>query len=123
MSAALSITYTSHRMRHILVQSIHQQRILPRHHNRIWIAFSSTTTTTTTATAGSHPDEVDILQPKPPPTKSKEEQQLFFNIPKRLRQKVVGIEDAVSLISNNDTISCSGFVAQGTPNMVIFVPP
>lgn len=39
---------------------------------------------------------------------------LQFNIPKRLRQKVVGIEDAVSLVSSGDTISCSGFVAQGT---------
>jgi hypothetical protein len=39
---------------------------------------------------------------------------LQFNIPKRLRQKVVGLEDAVSLVSNGDTVSCSGFVAQGT---------
>jgi hypothetical protein len=38
---------------------------------------------------------------------------LQFNIPKRLRQKVVGIEDAVSLVSSGDTVTCSGFVAQG----------
>ena len=38
---------------------------------------------------------------------------LQFNIPKRLRQKVVSTEDAVSLVSSGDTISCSGFVAQG----------
>jgi hypothetical protein len=38
---------------------------------------------------------------------------LQFNIPKRLRQKVVGLQDAVSLVANGDTVSCSGFVSQG----------
>lgn len=44
---------------------------------------------------------------------------LQFNIPKRLRQKVVSTEDAVSLVSSGDTISCSGFVAQGAPEAIL----
>lgn len=39
--------------------------------------------------------------------------QLQFEIPQRLRQKVVCLDDAVSLIRDGDTISVSGFVAQG----------
>jgi hypothetical protein len=35
-------------------------------------------------------------------------------IPQRRRSKVVNLHDAVSLVSNGDTVSCSGFVAQGT---------
>jgi hypothetical protein len=39
--------------------------------------------------------------------------QLQFEIPQRHREKVVCLEDAVSLIRDGDTISVSGFVAQG----------
>jgi hypothetical protein len=84
------------------------------------MTFSTSTTTTTTMTTTIRPvDDMDILRPKPTSYEDKEQyqqkqqQQQSFNIPKRLRQKVVGIDDAVSLISNNDAISCSGFVAQG----------
>ena len=38
---------------------------------------------------------------------------LHFEIPQRLRQKVISLEDAVSLVRDGDTVSCSGFVAQG----------
>lgn len=46
---------------------------------------------------------------------------LQFNIPQRLRQKVVCLEDAVSLVSNGDTVCCSGFVAQGTMRVLIYI--
>ena len=102
-------------MGYIFTRSIQQQQqtllIQQRNNYRVWVAFSTTTTNQVF-------DEIDILQQKPPSSKSKEEHHLFFNIPKRLRQKVVGIDDAVSLISNNDTICASGFVAQGTPPIV-----
>ena len=113
MNTKYSITYSSHRISHIFIRSISQNIFTQRwSNNRIWIAFSTT---------ASRIDEIDISPTNPPPSKSKDEQQLFFNIPKRLRQKVVGIDDAVSLISNNDTISCSGFVAQGMPIRCRFV--
>ncbi len=92
-----TITYS-----HILNRSIP-----PRWKNNV-IRIIRTYSTTATFNYGDN--GIDSTKP-PPPT---EQQQQSFNIPKRLRQKVVGIDDAVSLISNNDTISCSGFVAQGT---------
>ena len=39
--------------------------------------------------------------------------QLQFEIPQRLRQKVVCLEDAVSLVRDGDTLAVCGFVAQG----------
>jgi hypothetical protein len=40
-------------------------------------------------------------------------------IPRRIRQKVVSAEDAVALIRDNDTVSVSGFVAQGAPEAIL----
>ena len=36
-----------------------------------------------------------------------------FEIPRRIKQKVVTAEDAVSLVQPGDTVACSGFVCQG----------
>ena len=36
-----------------------------------------------------------------------------FNLPRRVREKVVTAADAVSLVRNGDTIAVTGFVAQG----------
>jgi len=36
-----------------------------------------------------------------------------FNLPRRVREKVVTASDAVSLVRNGDTIAVTGFVAQG----------
>lgn len=38
---------------------------------------------------------------------------LKYNIPQRIRQKVVSATDAVSLVRNGDTVCASGFVSQG----------
>jgi hypothetical protein len=43
----------------------------------------------------------------------------YYNIPKRLRQKVVTAEDAVSLVRSGDSIAVSGFVCQGAPEAVL----
>jgi hypothetical protein len=40
-------------------------------------------------------------------------------IPRRIRQKVVSAEDAVALVRDNDTVSVSGFVAQGAPEAIL----
>lgn len=39
-----------------------------------------------------------------------------FEIPQRIRQKVISAADAVSLVNDGDTISVSGFVCQGKPD-------
>lgn len=36
-----------------------------------------------------------------------------YEIPRRIKQKVVTAEDAVSLVQPGDTVACSGFVCQG----------
>jgi hypothetical protein len=46
---------------------------------------------------------------------------LQFEIPQRLRQKVVCLEDAVSLVADGDTVAVCGFVAQGTYAVQILV--
>ena len=99
-----TMRYSTYRMTHIPIRSIP-----PRWKYNV-IRIITTYSTTTTIRYGDN--GLDSTKPPQPPTT--EQQQQLFNIPKRLRQKVVGIDDAVSLISNNDTISCSGFVAQGT---------
>jgi propionate CoA-transferase len=44
---------------------------------------------------------------------------LTYNIPERLRQKVISSTDAVSLVRDGDTICASGFVCQGVPEAVL----
>jgi propionate CoA-transferase len=50
-------------------------------------------------------DKHDLENPK---------KRLHYEIPQRVRQKVVSASDAVALVRDGDTVSCSGFVAQGT---------
>eukprot|EP00954_Amorphochlora_amoebiformis_P018289 1325079-Amorphochlora_amoeboformis.AAC.1 len=35
------------------------------------------------------------------------------------RNKVVSLEDAAAIVHNGDTVSCSGFVAQGAPEALL----
>lgn len=42
-----------------------------------------------------------------------------FEIPRRIKQKVVTAEDAVSLVQSGDTVACSGFVCQGAPEGIL----
>lgn len=42
-----------------------------------------------------------------------------FEIPHRLKQKVVTAEDAVSLVQPGDTVAVSGFVCQGVPEGIL----
>jgi propionate CoA-transferase len=42
-----------------------------------------------------------------------------YEIPRRIRQKVVSAEDAVALVRDGDTVSVSGFVAQGAPEAIL----
>jgi hypothetical protein len=40
--------------------------------------------------------------------------QVTFELPKRMRQKVISASDAVSLVHNGDVVTVSGFVCQGS---------
>lgn len=42
-----------------------------------------------------------------------------FEIPQRVRQKVISAADAVSLVNDGDTVTVSGFVCQGVPEAVL----
>ena len=42
-----------------------------------------------------------------------------FEIPRRIKQKVVTAEDAVSLVQPGDTVAISGFVCQGCPEGIL----
>lgn len=42
-----------------------------------------------------------------------------FEIPRRIKQKVVTAEDAVSLVQPGDTVAVSGFVCQGVPEGIL----
>lgn len=53
-----------------------------------------------------------LHSPNPPPP-------LKYAIPRRIRQKVVSPHDAVALVRNGDTVSVSGFVAQGAPEALL----
>lgn len=46
-------------------------------------------------------------------------ERVTYNLPQSRRNKVVTAEDAVSLVSSGDTITCSGFVCQGTPEHLL----
>ena len=45
--------------------------------------------------------------------------QQTFEIPRRIKQKVVTAEDAVSLVQPGDTVAVSGFVCQGVPEGIL----
>ncbi|EEC47286.1 predicted protein [Phaeodactylum tricornutum CCAP 1055/1] len=55
-------------------------------------------------------DKHDLESPK---------KRLHYEIPQRVRQKVVSASDAVALVRDGDTVSCSGFVAQGVAEAVL----
>lgn len=42
-----------------------------------------------------------------------------YEIPRRIKQKVVTAEDAVSLVQSGDTVAVSGFVCQGVPEGIL----
>lgn len=42
-----------------------------------------------------------------------------YNIPQRVRQKLISAEDAVALVRDGDTVCVSGFVTQGAPELVL----
>lgn len=42
-----------------------------------------------------------------------------YDIPQRVRQKLISAEDAVALVRDGDTVCVSGFVTQGAPELVL----
>jgi hypothetical protein len=40
---------------------------------------------------------------------------LKWNVPQRVREKVISADDAVALVQDGDTVAVSGFVCQGAP--------
>jgi hypothetical protein len=42
-----------------------------------------------------------------------------YNIPQRVRQKLISAEDAVALVRDGDTVCVSGFVTQGAAELVL----
>ena len=55
----------------------------------------------------------------PPPTPTPSGGNSSFEIPRRIKQKVVTAEDAVSLVQPGDTVAVSGFVCQGVPEGIL----
>jgi propionate CoA-transferase len=47
------------------------------------------------------------------------EHTLHYEVPQRVRQKVISASDAVALIRDGDTIAVSGFVTQGAPEALL----
>jgi propionate CoA-transferase len=54
-----------------------------------------------------------------PPIAEKASSAERFSIPKRSRQKVIRVSDAVSLVNSKDTIYVSGFVTQGCAELIV----
>lgn len=50
---------------------------------------------------------------------NRSENPLSFEIPHRIKQKVVTAQDAVSLIQPGDTVAVTGFVCQGAPEGIL----
>lgn len=44
---------------------------------------------------------------------------LKWDIPQRVREKVISAEDAVALVQDGDTVAVSGFVCQGAPEALL----
>jgi propionate CoA-transferase len=44
---------------------------------------------------------------------------LKWEIPQRVREKVISAEDAVALVHDGDTVAISGFVCQGAPEALL----
>ena len=68
--------------------------------------------------AASGLDETSDLRKTPPQVGSSLQagrSGLKWNVPQRVREKVISADDAVALVQDGDTVAVSGFVCQGAP--------
>jgi propionate CoA-transferase len=90
-------------------------RVANRRCNFVVVRSFATTTTTTTDEKKHEHEHVHFASDFDLDLADKPSSSLLqYEIPQRLRQKVVCLEDAVSLVADGDTVAVCGFVAQGT---------